>query len=59
MKSKNKAEKEKSELVNEDIDLAISQFKNETIDMLLKDGFLIPTKDQLNGLGIVPEGSFL
>lgn len=45
-----------NELINEDIDLAVSQFKNEVIDLLLKNGLMIPTKDQLSSIGIIPEG---
>ncbi|RNA09822.1 ribosomal biogenesis LAS1L [Brachionus plicatilis] len=44
-----------NELINEDIDLAVSQFKNEVIDLLLKNGLMIPTKDQLSSIGIIPE----
>lgn len=31
-------------------------FKNETFEILLDDGYLIPTKDQLTAFGILPEG---
>lgn len=30
-------------------------FKNETFEILLDDGYLIPTKDQLTAFGILPE----
>ncbi|CAF0709448.1 unnamed protein product [Brachionus calyciflorus] len=55
VKSKTKESKHKTESINEDIDLAISQFKNEMIDILIDDGFLVPTKEQLNAIGVVPE----
>ena len=58
VKSKTKESKHKTESINEDIDLAISQFKNEMIDILIDDGFLVPTKEQLNAIGVVPEGDF-
>lgn len=53
---KSKKTKNRTEPINEDIDLAISQFKNEVIDLLLKNGMMIPTKDQLSSIGIIPEG---
>ena len=45
-----------NKVINEDIDLAISQFKNEVINLLLKNGLMIPTKEQLSSIGIIPEG---
>jgi len=37
------------------IETMICQFRNETFAILVEDGFMIPTKEQLTTFGIVPE----
>lgn len=56
MKSKNKSLKEKSQNLDEKVETVTNHFKSETFDTLVETGYLIPTKDQLNAIGIVPEG---
>ena len=57
MKNNNKKKKE-----NFSVDLTAKleelayHYKNETFEILLDDGYMIPTRDQLSAFGIVPEG---
>jgi hypothetical protein len=32
--------------------------RNETFETLLEDGYMIPTKEQLNAIGILAEGIY-
>ncbi len=41
--------------LDEKVENVTANFRNETFEMLLEDGFMIPTNEQLNGLGIVGE----
>lgn len=56
MKSKDKILKQKSQKLDEKIEDVTNHFKNETFEILLESGYLIPKKEQLNAIGIVPEG---
>lgn len=41
--------------LDEKIENATENFKNETFEILLEDGYMIPTNEQLNALGIMTE----
>lgn len=41
--------------LDEKVENATANFKNETFEILLEDGYMIPTNEQLNALGIMTE----
>jgi hypothetical protein len=44
---------------DEKFDVFIANFKSQAFNVLLSDGFLIPTKKQLTATGIIAEGKKL
>ena len=41
--------------LDEKLDVFVANFKSQTFDVLLSDGFMLPTKEQLASFGIVAE----
>ena len=55
MRHNKKQTEELSEELLDKLETMTCQFRNETFEVLVEDGFLIPTKEQLTVFGIVPE----
>ena len=46
---------ESSEDLDKDVQSLVVNFRHDTFDVLLLDGFMIPTNEQLNAMGIIAE----
>jgi hypothetical protein len=54
-KNKDKSVQDTFSNLTQQIEMAIVDFRNETFDILLEDGYFIPSSEQFNAIGIIIE----